>query len=76
MIKTSIIPHNNTLQLSIPTQYIGKELEVLVYAKEELDQQKESKTDMARFKGVLTAEEANQLHNYINQARNEWDSGI
>jgi putative transposon-encoded protein len=33
MIKKVVIPKNNTIKLSIPDNYIGKEIDVLVYAK-------------------------------------------
>ena len=36
MIKTVVIPQNNQLQLTIPNSYISKEIEVFLYAKEEL----------------------------------------
>ncbi len=55
MIKTVVIPQNNNLYLSIPNHYIGKEIEALLYAKEELDEEKATKpNNAARFKGMLT----------------------
>lgn len=35
-----------------------------------------SKPNAARFKGLLTKEEADKYHTYLNQARTEWDRGI
>ena len=84
MIKTIVIPQNNQLQLTIPNSYIGKEIEVLLYAKEELEKETEKVEDkqpiktnnVARFKGLLTSEEADEFHIYLKQARSEWDRDI
>lgn len=35
MIRTIVKPHNNTLTFSIPDKYVGKELEVIAFAKDE-----------------------------------------
>ena len=83
MIKTVVIPQNNQLQLTIPNSYIGKEIEVFLYAKDELVVEIEKAEDkpvkvnnMARFRGILTAEEANQLQEYVKKSREEWDRDI
>ena len=83
MIKTIVIPQNNQLQLTIPNSYIGKEIEVLLYAKEELEEEIEKIEDKpvkinnaARFKGLLTSKEADDFHIYLKQARSEWDRDI
>ena len=75
MVRTIITPENNHLSLSIPNSYVGKKIEVLYYA---LDEIKEEETPvkantMARFRGILTAEEANQLQEYVKKSREEWD---
>jgi hypothetical protein len=77
MIKTVVIPQNNDLHLSIPNSYIGKEVEVLLYTKEELKEEIIPHTNnVSRFKGLLTQEEAEKYHQYLKQARNEWDRDI
>jgi|GEM_PF-2527658 len=35
MIKTTLTLKNNKLNLTVPKTYVGKELEILVYAKDE-----------------------------------------
>jgi hypothetical protein len=43
---------------------------VLVYAKEELVEEKKSKSNnAARFKGLLTDQEAVKYHSYLKKAR-------
>ena len=77
MIKTVVTPHNNNIQLAIPNSYIGKEIEVLLYARDELNEGKETRiNNSARFKGLLTKEEAEKYHQYLKQARSEWDRDI
>ena len=77
MIKTIVTPQNNDLHISIPNSYIGKEIEVLLYAKDELVEEKNGKkNNAARFKGLLTAEEANKYNVYLKQARKEWDRDL
>jgi len=77
MIKTVVTPESNTLHLSIPNDYVGKEIEVLLYSKDELVERKSVKTNnAARFKGLLTNEEANKYHAYLKQARSEWSRDI
>jgi len=74
MIKTNVIPENNYLNLSIPDKYIGKEIEVLIYAKEELVEEKaKSKKSMADFSGTLSENDYQSLKEHAEQARREWN---
>lgn len=77
MMKTVLIPEDNMLHLSIPDNYVGKEIEVLLYAKEELIEEKAAAgRNAARFKGLLSNEEADRYHAYLRQTRNEWNRDI
>lgn len=77
MIKTIVIPENNDLHLSIPNSYIGKEVEVLLYTKEDLNEEKNAQiNNSSQYKGLLTEAEAEQYHTYLKQARSEWDRDI
>ncbi len=77
MIRTVITPDNNNIQLSVPNSYIGKEIEVLLFAKDELKEENITKVKNAsRFKGLLTKDEGAQFHQYLKQARTEWDRDI
>ncbi len=40
MIKTFATPLNNTHNLKIPDNYIGKKIEIIFYALEEIDEEK------------------------------------
>jgi len=73
MIKKIVTPQNKYLYLHVPNQCIGKEIEVLLYAKEELlEESTIENNNAARFKGLLTNEEADKYQSYLKQARNEW----
>lgn len=77
MIKRVVTPQNNDLHLTVPNSYIGKEIEVLLYSKEELMSEKKTNgKNAARFKGLLTQEEADKYQAYLKQARTEWDRDI
>jgi len=77
MIKTILTPLNNPLHLSIPNSYIGKEIEVLLYAKDELTEEKAARrNNAARYKGLLTSEEADKYDMYLKQVRKEWDKDL
>ena len=77
MIKRVVTPKDNDIHLSVPNSYIGREVEVLLYTKDELNEEKVTKTNnAARFKGLLDKEDAEKYHQYLKQARNEWDRDI
>ena len=77
MIKTIVTPQNNTLCLIIPNNYIGREIEVLLYAKDELEEEKiKPKKTMANFTGVLSESDYQSLKSDTEQARKEWNRDI
>ncbi len=77
MIKTIVTPEKNTLSLTIPNSYIGKEIEVLFYAKDELvEEPLISKKIMADFNGVLSESDYHSLKSNTEQARKEWNRDI
>ena len=77
MIKTIVIPQNNTLYLAIPNSYIGREIEVLLYAKDEVEEEKTTpKKTMANFTGILSEKNYQSLKSHTEQARKEWNRDI
>ncbi|MBS1538632.1 MAG: hypothetical protein JST20_12885 [Bacteroidetes bacterium] len=77
MIKTVIIPQSESYSLTIPKNYIGKKLEVLLYAFDELVEEKAiAKKKPSDFFGTLSKEEGEKFHTYITKAREEWDRNI
>ena len=77
MIRTIVTPHTNNLYLVIPNNYIGKEIEVLLYAKDELQEEKVNpKKTMANFSGIISENDYQSLKTYTEQARKEWTRDI
>jgi hypothetical protein len=55
---------------------VGKKIEVLYYAVDEVMEEEKpplKANNAARFKGLLTSEEADKYHDHLKQARSEWD---
>lgn len=77
MIKTVVTPQNNSLYLAIPNNYIGREIEVLLYAKDELEQEPiKPKKTLADFTGILSENDYQSLKSHTKQARKEWNRDI
>ncbi len=77
MIRTIITPDKQRVSINVPKSYVGKKIEVLLYAVEELIEELPSKINKAaRFKGLLSTEQAERYHQYLKKARNEWDRDI
>ena len=76
MIRTSITPQQADILISVPPQYIGKKLEVLLYAVEEITEEVSPPTTMAQFWGILSDEAAQDLREASIRSREEWDRSI
>jgi hypothetical protein len=76
MVKTSITPQQRDIFLSVPQNYVGKKLEILLYAVEELTEEPHKKNTMAQFWGKISDETAEDLHEQVNQSRKEWERNI
>ena len=77
MLKTVITPHESVYFLPIPTQYIGKSVEVLLYSTDELVMNKEpSKKKPSDFFGTLSISEGEKFQEYVTNSRLEWDRNI
>jgi hypothetical protein len=73
MIKTIIIPKDNHIDLIVPDNYIGKEIEILLYSKEEVTSEKSTKS-MKDFWGKLSDITSNDLQKQVVEGRNEWQN--
>jgi hypothetical protein len=76
MVRTIITPENTNLQLAIPKEYVGKEIEVTVLALDELTANSTSKVTMADFWNTMSDDTAKILHKDVEQSRNEWERNI
>ncbi len=60
----------------IPDSYVGKKLEVLMYAADEPQDVQPEYHVMAPFRGILTVNEADELQDYVKKSREEWERDI
>ncbi|WPV02422.1 hypothetical protein SNE26_11605 [Mucilaginibacter sp. cycad4] len=79
MIRTTITPQNQDLSIHIPEDYVGKQIEVLLYAVDELLQ--EEKTPLKKpsdFRGKLKLSDGQytDFQNHLKDIRNEWNRDI
>ena len=78
MIKTIVTPQESSVQLNIPTNYIGRKIEILLYALDEVSEEGNSmpKKSMASFRGILSDNDYKALKAHTEQARKEWNRDI
>lgn len=76
MLRTSITPEQRDILLSVPQEYVGKKIEVLMYAIEEIVEELPRKVTMADFWGKLSDESAQKIHANVKQMRSEWEQDI
>ena len=77
MLKMTITPGKNTYLLPIPTDYIGKTLEILLYSAPEITNKKVLKTKRpSDFFGTLSTIEGERFQDYITNSRLEWNRNI
>ena len=77
MLKELIIPQESTYTLTIPTNYIGKKIEVLLYSVDELLENKEpNKKKPSDFFGTLSLSEGEEFQKYVTNSRLEWERNI
>jgi len=75
MVRTTLIPDNTHIELDIPAEYVGREIEIVYSALDEMIPSDKKKT-MADFLGILSDKSAKKLHAHVKKTRKEWDRGI
>lgn len=76
MIRTHLIPDSNSVSVAIPDNYIGKQVEVIVFADDDIQQTPVEREKMRKYKGLLSKERALELQKFAEQIRKEWDRDI
>ncbi|HEY5325367.1 MAG TPA: hypothetical protein VIJ27_00055 [Mucilaginibacter sp.] len=79
MIRTLITPEKQDVSIHIPKNYLGRQVEVLLYAVDELNEQENlKKKKPSDFRGALklTADQYDDFQSHIKDIRNEWDRDI
>lgn len=71
MIRTIITPQNTDLHISIPNEYVGKRVEVLLYVCDEVKEGSAPYTKSTSLRGKLKLTEAQNkdFHNYLKDSR-------
>lgn len=74
MIRTIVTPENTELHLSLPVDYVGKQIEVLVYKSDEINQEKPLINNGASLRGTLqlSSDQYKNFNQYLSDSRNEW----
>jgi hypothetical protein len=78
MTKTIITPKNGNYNLVIPEEYIGQQIEILLYSLDEVDEEKkvQPKKTMGYFWGIFSESDYQLLKQHTQQARKEWNRNI
>jgi hypothetical protein len=81
MVQTIVRPKESSFDMtvSLPTDYIGKEVHVLFYIDDEINMTTSTvlpKKKPSDFFGILNKEEGDKFDNHINKIRTEWDRNI
>jgi hypothetical protein len=79
MIRTTITPKNQDLSIHIPEDYVGRQIEVLLYAVDELlQEEKTAPKKPVDFRGKLklTNEQYTDFQNHLKDIRSEWNRDI
>ncbi len=78
MVRTTVTPKNTELHLSIPRDYVGKQVEVLLYATDEVTLGKPLSESVSSLRGKLNLSDEQQkdFHQYLNDVRGEWNRDI
>jgi hypothetical protein len=79
MIRTVITPENQDVSIHIPESYIGRQIEVLLYAIDELNEQENLKNKKpSDFRGALNLSDEQYIdfQNHLKDVRNEWNNDI
>ena len=79
MIRTFITPtqSNNNVTLVFPEDYLGEELEVIVFKKQEglVAEKKVNPIKLSdKYRGVFSKEDAKSFNDHTKQMRKEWDN--
>lgn len=78
MVRTTITADKKRISIDVPDAYIGKQVEVFVYAIDEISETKKPKQKASDFRGKLnlTDDQYQEFQKYLVDVRNEWERNI
>lgn len=75
MVRTIVTPENTHIELDIPAEYVGREIEITYLALDEMEKEK-PKSKLGDFWGILSPEAAEELREHVKKSRDEWERDI
>jgi len=72
MLNTIITPSSSRVSLSVPSSYIGKQVEVTFVLIDETKKPDPTTRLSDKFRGVFSKEDAQSFNEHIKTIRNEW----
>lgn len=78
MLRTALVPNQTVVEISLPSHYVGKKVEFLIYISDEVEKVQSAKSNnkASQFKGILSVDEAKSFNQHITSVRQEWDRNI
>jgi hypothetical protein len=78
MIHTILTPSNTDLHLSIPKDYVGKQIEILLYTTDEGKEEKAIIKKTRKLRGALklSDKQYKDFQQHTKNTRSEWDRSI
>jgi hypothetical protein len=76
MVRKRLIPESSNIVVTIPENYVGKNVEVIVFADEDMLETLQQRKNIAQFKGALSTERGIEFHEFAKEIRTEWDRAI
>jgi len=73
MIHTIVVPNNQTVSFNIPQKYIGKELEVIIFEKEE-EMKKNDFPEKTKTFSELSVSEKSLAKDWLSDEDKRWDN--
>ena len=74
MFRSLITPETNKLDITIPDDYVGKKVEVLLFTQDDtIEAHKATSGITAQFWGVISDKITEKMHRHLAQSRAERD---
>ncbi len=76
MLRTIITPENQNVSIHVPKEYVGRQIEILMYATNEVHAELPAAANRQKpsdFAGTLSKVDALRLLKDVEQSRNEWE---
>ena len=76
MLRTIVTPENQHVSIHVPKEYVGRQIEILMYATNEVQAELPAAAKMQKpsdFAGTLSKVDARKLLKDVEQSRNEWE---